>query len=200
MPRSATPPHRRGMVAILAIISTARKRLGSQPFCRGFTSLMSLFTALWRWYVQPRTRHFPRLLILYARFRPFQPRDQCSPHWRFPPWLPIHWFRLLHLRCPASCCLPAVCVTDGNWELVLVGFRAVCHSGRGTFSHVSHVCRYVFSQCGSQNTVTNSTLCLTVFHTLGSLASLARVASPVSYRRNLRVRYTCHPCSPLQGS
>ena len=31
------------------------------------------------------------------------------------------------------------------------------------------------------------------------LPSSSRVASPVSYRRNWRVR-SCHPCSPLQGS
>ena len=78
------------------------------------------------------------LLYVYARFRPFQPETDARHH-SVPPWLPIHRFLAASSVLPSELCYPAVRVTDGDRELVLVGFCAFCHSGRGTFSHVLHV-------------------------------------------------------------
>ena len=97
-----------------------------------------VFTTLWLWYVQPRTCHFPRLYVVYARLRPFQLEADVRPI-AFSPWLPNSSVSAASSVLPSELCFPATRVTDGNWELVWIGFCAVCLSGRGTFSHVSHV-------------------------------------------------------------
>ena len=138
MPRSATPPHRRGMVAILATMSTARKRLGFQPFCRGFTSLVSFSLRCGYGMCSHALAISLGSYVVYARLRPFQLEADVRPI-AFSPWLPNSSVSAASSVLPSELCFPATRVTDGNWELVWIGFCAVCLSGRGTFSHVSHV-------------------------------------------------------------